>query len=35
MLKGLYDAELKEACLFFMPKEQKQKGDIKAIQDQQ
>ena len=26
MLKGLYDTELKEICLFFMPKEPKRKG---------
>ena len=35
ILKGLYDVELKETCLFFMPKEPKWKGEIKAVQDQQ
>ena len=35
MLKGLYDAELKETCLFFKSKEPKRKGDIKAVLDQQ
>ena len=27
MLKGLYDSELKETCLCFMPKELKQKRE--------
>ena len=35
MLKGLYDAELKETCLFFSPKEPTQKREIKAVLDQQ
>ena len=30
MLKGMYNAELKETCMFFMPKEPKQKSEIKA-----
>ena len=31
MLKGLCDAEFKETCLFFRPKESTQKREIKAI----
>ena len=35
MLKGLYDTELKEICLFFMPKEPKRKGEIKTVLNRQ
>ena len=35
MLKGLYDTELKETCLFFMPKEPKRKGEIKTVLNRQ
>ena len=35
MLKRLYNEELKETCLFFMPKEPKQKREIKAVLDRQ
>ena len=35
MLKGLYDAALKETSLFFMPKEPKHKREIKAVLDRQ
>ena len=33
MLKGLQDAELKETCLFCMPKEPKRKEEIKTVLD--
>jgi len=33
MLMGLCNAELKETCLFFMPKEAKRKGKIKSVLD--
>ena len=33
MLRGLYDVELKETRLFFMPKEAKRKGKIKSVLD--
>ena len=35
MLVGLYDARLKETCLFFMPKELKTENEIKAVLDRQ
>ena len=35
MLMGLYDAELTETCLFFMPKELQHKNKIKALLDNQ
>ena len=35
MLMGLYYAELKETCLFFMPKELQHKNEIKAVLDRQ
>ena len=31
MLTWLYNAELKETCLFFKPKEQQQESEIKAV----
>ena len=35
MLMGLYNAELKETCLFFMPKELQHENEIKAVLDHQ
>ena len=35
MLKALYNAELKETCRFFMPKEPKQKRDFETVLDQE
>ena len=33
MLMGLYNAELKETCLFWMPKELQHENEIKAVLD--